>query len=286
MSKLHFTAHLYYLDEDYRIFTYYDTNKDKIYKHMHDFYEIYRLISGHVKYSTAGNSFYLTPGDFLFINRHQEHFPEVLDFSEPYERMALHVSPDTLKELSCGGIDLTAIFSQNEFKVYHYPIAIEKQINSYYNQLNRLYDGPDIYGRKVLGRSLLASLFVLLTQHMDTPSVYSFDKSNKNIQIISVTEQYIRNHLDEKILIGDLAEYLFMNPYYFMHQFKELSGLSVYQFIQKVRIDALKEHVEQGESLMEAAQSCGFGDYSNFYRYFKREFGCSPREYFLRKDIF
>lgn len=283
MSKLHFDTHQYELDEDYRIFIYYDTSKDKIYKHMHNFYEIYRLVSGHVKYSTAGNSFYLTPGDFLFINRHQEHFPEVLDFSEPYERIALHVSPDTLKELSCDGIDLAAIFSQNEFKVYHYPAAIEKQIQSYYRQLIRLYDEPDVYGRKILGRSLLASLFVLLTQHMDTPFVYSFDKSNKDIQIISVTRQYIQNHLNEKIRIAELADYLFMNQYYFMHQFKEQSGMSVYQFIQKVRIDALKEQIEEGSALMAAAQNCGFGDYSNFYRYFKKEFGCSPKEYFLKE---
>ena len=227
MSKLHFTGHQYYLDEDYRIYTYYDTNKEKIYKHTHDFYEMYRLISGHVKYSTAGNSFYLKPGDFLFINKHQEHFPEVMDFSQPYDK-------------------------------------------------------PEAYGRKILGRSLLASLFVLLTQHMDTPSVYSFDKSDKNIQIISVTEQYIRNHIEEKILIEDLADYLFMNKYYFMHQFKEISGVPVYQFIQKVRLEVLKEQIEGGSSLLVATERCGFGDYSNFYRYFKREFGCSPREYFQK----
>ena len=282
MSKLHFTGHQYYLDEDYRIYTYYDTNKEKIYKHTHDFYEMYRLISGHVKYSTAGNSFYLKPGDFLFINKHQEHFPEVMDFSQPYERMALHVSPRTLRELSCDGVDLTAVFSRNEFKVYHYPVAIETQIISYFNQLFDLYDKPDAYGRKILGRSLLASLFVLLTQHMDTPSVYSFDKSDKNIQIISVTEQYIRNHIEEKILIEDLADYLFMNKYYFMHQFKEISGVPVYQFIQKVRLEVLKEQIEGGSSLLVATERCGFGDYSNFYRYFKREFGCSPREYFQK----
>lgn len=282
MLKLHFTVHQYYLDEDYRIYAYYDTNKEKIYKHDHDFYEIYRLISGHVKYFTAGSSFYLMPGDFLFINKHQEHFPEVLDFSQPYERMALQVLPLTLKELSCDGLDLTSIFSQSEFKVYHYPVAIETQIISHFNQLFYLYENQDIFGRKILGRSELASLFVLLVQHMDSSPVYSFDKSNKNIQIISVTEQYIRNHIEEKIQVEDLAKYLFMNKYYFMHRFKEIAGVSPYQFIQKVRLEVLKEQIEDGSSLMEATKQCGFGDYSNFYRYFKQKFGLSPREYFKK----
>lgn len=280
MPKIPFTDHQFYLNEDYRIYSYYDTNNNRIYKHAHSFYELYVLISGHVKYSTAGNSFYLAPGDFLFINPHQEHFPEVLDFSVPYERMALHVSQAVLQELSCDNVDLSGIFSISEFRVYHYPAAIHAQITGHLNSLYELYQSPHTYGAKILGRSTLAALFVLFNKYMDTPSIYSFDKQNKNIQIISVAENYVRSHLNKKISVEELANHLFFNKYYFMHQFKEISGMSVYQFVQKIRLDVLKEMVEDGCSLSVAAQTCGFQDYSNFFRLFKKEYGCSPKEYF------
>ncbi len=282
--KMHFTRHLFDLDSDYRIFYYYDTNAEKIYRHTHNFYELYHLISGHVKYFTAGSSFYLAPGDFLFVNRLEEHFPQVLDFSVPYERMALHVAPTTLQALSDESIDLTSIFSQNAFKVYHYPVSIQNKILSYMNQLMELYNTSDIYGSQILGRSALASLFVLLTQYKDTPSIYSFDKSNKDIQIISISQNYIKQHLHEKISVDELANLLFMNKYYFMHQFKNISGMSVYQFIQKIRMDSLIELVNGGCPIMSATEQCGFKDYPNFYRYFKKEYGCNPSEFFKNKN--
>lgn len=282
MQKIPFTDHQFVINEDYRIYSYYDTSKDRIYKHCHKFYELYILISGHVKYSTAGNSFFLAPGDFLFINKLQEHFPEVLDFSVPYERMALHVSPEVLLELSCDNVNLAAIFTANEFKVYHYPPALHSQITAHLDTLFELYHSPDTYGSKILGRSTLAALFVLFNKYMDTPSIYSFGKQNKNIQIIPLVESYVRNHLSEKITVEDLADHLFFNKYYFMHQFKDISGMSAYQFVQKVRLTALIEMVKEGCPIAIATSRCGFQDYSNFYKLFKKEFGCSPKEFFQK----
>lgn len=280
MSKIHFSGHQFHLDRDYRIFKYYDTDKDKIYRHSHDFYELYMLVSGHVKYFIAGSSFYLAPGDFLFINQYQEHFPEVLDFSVPYERMAIHVLPETLKALSTENVDLTAIFSRNEFKVYHYPPAIHGKIQVYVDQLYELYNTKDVFGADIRGRGLLALLFVLLNQYMDAPSVYSFDRHNKDIQLLQITENYIRRHIQDKITVETLGKYLFMNQYYFMHQFKEIAGMTVYQFVQKTRMNVLRELVEEGCPLTAAAQQAGFRDYSNFFRYFKKTYGMNPNDYF------
>ena len=43
-----------------------------------------------------------------------------------------------------------------------------------------------------------------------------------------------------------------------------------------------KQMLSSGKPSTEVYQSCGFGDYSNFYRAFKAEYQISPKEYVLR----
>ena len=56
-------------------------------------------------------------------------------------------------------------------------------------------------------------------------------------------------------------------------------GISFYHFVTQRRLINSKAKIEQGRSLEEAALSCGFSDYSAFYRALKKEYGMSPREY-------
>ena len=281
---IHFKHHMQDLDRDYRIFRYVDTSKESIYKHTHNFFELFILVQGHIKYMTAGNNFYLAPGDFLFINKNQEHLADVLDFNIPYDRIALHINPSTLTALSDGKINLASIFTSSEFRVYHYPSAIFVQIKEHLNRLAEIYYTPDLYGANILGRSELAELFIIFNQYKNSENIYSFDKSNKNLQLVSISKKYILNHINQKITNDDIAHYFLMNKYYFMHQFREIAGISFQQYVQNIRIEQVLERVKQEIPIMQAAQECGFYDYTGFYRLFKKQYGCSPSNYLKAKN--
>ena len=94
-----------------------------------------------------------------------------------------------------------------------------------------------------------------------------------------MVRQYIMEHLDEPVSIDTLAGYFFMNKYTFMHTFKRCCGMSAYQFILQQRLTAALGMIRKGISLTVASQSCGFNDYSNFYRSFRHYFGKSPRDF-------
>ncbi|MDB4293420.1 helix-turn-helix domain-containing protein [Maribacter sp.] len=59
--------------------------------------------------------------------------------------------------------------------------------------------------------------------------------------------------------------------------------LSFYDFINRYRVEAVKESLESEEyekyTLLGIAYSCGFNSKSSFYRAFKKETGCSPTSY-------
>ena len=286
MSPQPFISHSQTIDRDYRIFYYSDVHTQNLYAHMHDFFELYLLISGKVVYQTGGSEFFLRHGDILFINSGQLHKPVITDPDIPYERIGLHISPETLAELSSAqsDVDLAECFTRDHFVVYHYPQDFFNNIRRLLGKLFAVYD-TDIFAQKLLGRAYLTELFAEINQYNHSKEVYSFSKDTKDSQLVELVKHYTLSHLHEKITIKMLADYLYMSEYYFMHLFKKSAGLPPYQFITQVRLKAADEAIRQGVLFSEAAEMVGFGDYCNFYRAFQKQYGLSPRHYYQHQDI-
>ena len=64
-----------------------------------------------------------------------------------------------------------------------------------------------------------------------------------------------------------------------MHKFKACTGYTLHNYINNKRLIKANELIRNGISMSEAAQQCGFNDYSSFVRAFKRQFGLSPKNY-------
>ena len=90
---------------------------------------------------------------------------------------------------------------------------------------------------------------------------------------------YIEEHLDENLSLDCLAKEFYMSKYHISHVFKDNLGLSIHQYITKKRLALCKQAIQGQMSITEAYQSFGFGDYSSFYRAFKKEYGISPKDF-------
>lgn len=279
MRKQAFLTHYEDIADDYRIIWYSDVNCANLYTHSHGYFEMYYLVSGRVVYCTGGCKFFLQPDDILFINRGQEHHPVLVEPSVPYERILLHVAPQTLRELSTNEIDLAECFTRNNFTVYHYPKNVRDSIRQFFDRLSAL-KGSGRFGQQILGRAYLAELFVEINQYNHNKTIFSFDEDTMNDHKMRMVRQYVRAHAAEPITVDDLADYLYMSRSHLMRQFRENAGVSLYQFIIKTRLQLADGLIRGGLSYTEASLQSGFGDYSNYYRAFLREYGVSPREFY------
>ena len=91
---------------------------------------------------------------------------------------------------------------------------------------------------------------------------------------------FIEENYNEQITVDDLAEIAHMSKYYFMRQFKKLTGDSPYHYIMNFRINQSKlllNHTDK--SICEIAKLCGFLDESNFINQFRKHTGNTPAEY-------
>lgn len=71
-----------------------------------------------------------------------------------------------------------------------------------------------------------------------------------------------------------------MSVSYLSHIFKNITGVSIMRYLLLTRVNAAKRYLEQTHlPIGEVADKCGFNDVSNFGRTFRKEIGCSPRQY-------
>jgi AraC-like DNA-binding protein len=103
-------------------------------------------------------------------------------------------------------------------------------------------------------------------------------KNTEHLLYQQLTE-YIEEHLEDDLSLENLASLFFVSKYHIAHVFKDNIGLSIHQYITKKRLNLCKEAISGKMSITEAYQMYGFGDYSSFYRAFKKEFGFSPKDY-------
>ena len=87
---------------------------------------------------------------------------------------------------------------------------------------------------------------------------------------------YVNRHLFEPISVSTLAEHFYLSSSQFGRIFKAATGAPPWEYIVRKRLTVAKEEIRNGLSAQKAAEKCGFGNYSAFYRAYVGHFGCSP----------
>ena len=90
---------------------------------------------------------------------------------------------------------------------------------------------------------------------------------------------YIDQNFQQRLSLCHLANTFFVSKYHLSHEFKRVAGVSVYRYIILRRLSVAKNNLKAGKTPMNACRICGFRDYANFYRAFKREYGLNPGQY-------
>jgi AraC-like DNA-binding protein len=81
------------------------------------------------------------------------------------------------------------------------------------------------------------------------------------------------------VSLDQLAEVFGISKYALLHEFKDYTGMPIYQYILARRVILAQQLLRQGAKPHEACEQSGFTNYPGFYRAFKARTGKSPNQY-------
>lgn len=105
-------------------------------------------------------------------------------------------------------------------------------------------------------------------------------ETGEDYSSLAAVIRHMHAHFDEPLKIQELANMAGLSTYQFEQRIKKIFGITVGQFIHKVRMDAAVRRLrETGDSISQIALDCGYAEQSSFTRQFKLTVGLSPARY-------
>ncbi len=124
---------------------------------------------------------------------------------------------------------------------------------------------------------LFYRLLALLKDTMEKEPDSSSHQAKHTREKLSPALLYIEEHSTAPYIDLHLLSALCgMSPDYFRHCFRSTFGVSPLQYINRRKIEIAKEILQQGYSVAEAAELCGFNGADYFTRCFRTHTGLTP----------
>jgi len=99
----------------------------------------------------------------------------------------------------------------------------------------------------------------------------------KHSQVIEAATQFMRKRYNKNLTLNDIAQAVFISPYYLSHIFKEQVNCTVFDYLTKVRMEEAKKLLRDPKfSIVDIAEKIGYNDPGYFCKVFKKSEGMTP----------
>jgi AraC-like DNA-binding protein len=269
----------YMLSKDYEVFHYLNTDIAGINLHHHDFYECYFFVSGDVTYLIEGKTYYLKPGDIILINSKELHQAIINSKENNYERIVLWLDRTFLEQLSTEDTNLSRCFEEkNRRNVLRGDIELQQNIKALLLKLLSLENYKGV-GRELLYKAYIVEIMVHLN-NLAFNEVVQLGSDIKKSNLIDGIIEYINMHIEEDITVDRISEEFYLSKFHLSREFKKHTGTTIHRYIVQKKLIQAKELILKDTPVIDVYKQCGFGDYSNFFRAFKNEYGVTPKQFY------
>jgi len=105
-------------------------------------------------------------------------------------------------------------------------------------------------------------------------------KKAQYTMIVNKAIEYIRSNYHRDLSLDDISGKVFMSPRYLNTIFKDETGITIYDYITKMRMEAAKKLIlDQNITIKKISETVGYNNIQSFIRMFKIFYKLTPIEY-------
>lgn len=106
-----------------------------------------------------------------------------------------------------------------------------------------------------------------------------YKSSHKNY-LVENAKRYVKDHLNERIVLQDIADAFSVSPNYLSQLFKKFENIGISEYISNMKIQKSQELLRDGNlKIYEVADILGFESAFYFSKVFKKVTGISPKDF-------
>lgn len=240
--------------------------------HKHEYYELNLILSGNVRILLPDHSVETDRSHIILTAPGTPHYiscePDRL-----YSRLYLCFSEAFVEGFLPQWQQLRQLFGENGAVV-----AVDPAGRELCRQIMEQLDGEgDSLRQKLLIYYLLSHVAELAREN----AVATEPTPHYIIEALS----HIKEHYAQKLVADELAKKLHIGRTTLMTAFKRHTGSTLGDYIVGVRIKQATRLLQEGNSVQETAEACGFADSGALIRAFRRAHGVTPGKYVKKECI-
>ncbi len=245
--------------------------------HQHDHMELAFVLSGSGKYHINDQMYDVTEGDLILINPGIRHQAIRSDAAHPTTEFFVGFTDFQFTGLPQNQFPLPGgsyvMHTKGELRQKLFKICTSMAAENAICQEGRYF---------MLKAYLIQMLLLIIreqTAPIETTSGCSFDSTNKKY-IVERIVTYFEDHYNEKISLDQIAENMYLSPFYISKIFKSETGDTPIRHLINIRLEKAKELLENDwtGSIQEVAAAVGYDDAYHFSKLFKKHYGVSPSQ--------
>lgn len=248
------------------------------FQHFHPFYELCVTLCPDTVHFLEGKPYDLQMFDIMGIRPntlHRTQYPA----GGPCKRLIIQFSlPKHATGLSNEYEQLLSIFHQ-EIPAFRFDAELQHRIYRKFNDIFLLAQKTDPMRNLIIHQKFIEFLTLLYLNQENNLYRNEREMSAAEQKIYAITS-YIHSHYAEELSLNMLAQKFYISNYYLSHQFKDVTGFTLSDYIQMTRVRNVQAMLVGTQiPITEASLRCGFNSFSQFNRIFRKHIGVAPSVY-------
>ena len=244
----------------------------------HHFYELYFILRGSIRVIAEEEDLIPELGKALIYPPGCMHRVMHTDSSIPYERFYIYLSKEFLQAVSTEDYHFISILDRLTRNGHHCFELGEATVLDLVAKADEIIEAArDTSPAAVLANRCRMTIYLIHLLGLLEDSVASVQQSASSRMNDLI--RYINQNAAQPISLDQLEETFGISKYVLLHEFKDYTGMPIYQYILTRRVILAQQMIQQGMKPSQACEQSGFTDYTSFYRAFKARTGKSPNQY-------